>query len=56
MQLRVRCLDGLCRGSQFFSAPPGRKLRDRRVRRFVRVNDGRCILREWRRLDRVRWV
>jgi hypothetical protein len=58
MQLRVRCLDGLCRGSQFFSARPGRKRRDRRGLRFVRENGGRCIRREWRRRDRVRseWV
>ena len=56
MQLRVQCLDDLCRASQFFSARRGRKLRDRRVRRFVRVNGDRCIRREWRQRDRVRWV
>jgi len=56
VQLRVRRLDDLYRGSQFFSAPRVRKRRDRRVRRFVRVNGGRCIRREWRRRDRVRWV
>ncbi len=55
MQLRVRCLDDLCRGSQFFNAPRGRKLRDRRGHRFVRVNGDRCIRRELRRRDRVRW-
>ena len=27
-----------------------------RVRRFVRANDGRCILRAWRQQDRVRWA
>ena len=56
VQLRVRHRDDLCRGSQFFSARHGRKRRDRRGRRFVRVNGGRCIRREWRRRDRVRWV
>ena len=55
MQLRARLLDDLCRGSQFFSVRRGRKRRDR-VRRFVRVNGGRCIPREWRQRDRVRWV
>ncbi len=55
MQLRGRLLDGLCRGSRYFSARRGRKRRDR-VRRFVRVNGGRCIQREWRQRDRVRWA
>ena len=55
MQLRVRCLDDLCRGSQFFNARRDRKLRDRRGLRFVRVNGGRCIRRELHRRDRVRW-
>jgi hypothetical protein len=56
VQLRVPRLEDLCRGSQFFSARHGRKRRDQRVRRFVRVNDGRCIRREWLRRDRARWV
>ncbi len=55
MQLRGRLPDDLCRGSQFFSVRRDRKRRDR-VRRFVPVNDGRCIPREWRRRDRVRWA
>ena len=55
MQLRGQLLDGLCRGSQFFSVRRGRKRRDR-VRRFVLVSGGRCIRREWRQRDRVRWV
>jgi hypothetical protein len=55
MQLRVQRRDALCRGSQFFSARPGRKRREQRVRRFVRVNGGRCIRRALRRRDRVRW-
>ena len=54
VQLRGRFLDDLCRGNQFFNARHGRKRRDR-VRRFVRVNGDRCIPREWRQRDRVRW-
>jgi hypothetical protein len=56
VQLRVQRRDDLCRDNQFFSAHHGRKLRDQRVRRFVRVNGGRCIPRELRRRDRVRWA
>jgi hypothetical protein len=55
MQLRARLLDDLCRGSQSFSVRRGRKRRGR-VRRFVRVNGGQCIPREWRQRDRVRWA
>jgi len=56
VQLRGRLRDDRCRGNRFSNARHGRKRRDRRVRRFVRVNGGRCIRREWRRRDRVRWV
>ena len=54
----VRCLDDLYRGSQFFSDVRrwlvGR--RERRVLRYVRANAGRCILRDLRLLEHVRWA
>jgi hypothetical protein len=56
VQLRVQRRDDLCRDSQFFSAQHDRKRQDRRGRRFVRVNGDRCIRRESRLRDRVRWV
>ena len=55
-RLRAPFLDVRCQDSQFFSVLHVRQRRERRVRRFVRGNAGRCIRRELRRLDRVRWA
>ena len=56
VQFHGRYRDDRCRGNQFFSARHGRWRRDNRVRHFVRGNAGRCIRRESRLPDRVRWV
>jgi hypothetical protein len=54
----VRCLAVPSPGSQFFSAVRRWLVdrRERRVRRFVQVSAGRCILRGRRLRARVRWA
>jgi len=56
--LHVLYRDVLYRGSRSFSAVRrwlvGRRVR--RVRRYVRASAGRCILRDRRPLEHVRWA
>ena len=52
--LRVPRRDDLFLGSQFFSARPGRRLRELHVRRFAPVSAVQCIRRGLRQPVRVR--